>query len=72
MANTIQIEKMTRQEKLQTMEALWMSLSADDEEVVSPAWHEHSLRETDIRMSEGQEQVTDWTKAKQELRKQFE
>ncbi|MCK5130642.1 MAG: addiction module protein [Candidatus Sabulitectum sp.] len=72
MANTIQIDKMTRQEKLQIMEALWVSLSVDDEEVVSPLWHEHSLRETDLRMSAGQEQVTDWTKAKQELRKRFE
>ena len=72
MVNTIQIDKMTRQEKLQAMEALWVSLSVDDQEVVSPAWHEQRLRETDIRMSAGQEQVKDWTKAKQELRKRFE
>ncbi len=72
MANTIQIDKMTRQEKLQTMEALWESLSVDDQEVVSPEWHEHSLRETDARVSAGQEQAKDWTKAKQELRKRFE
>ncbi|MEA3265883.1 MAG: addiction module protein [Candidatus Fermentibacteria bacterium] len=72
MANTIQIEKMTRREKLQTMEALWASLSVDDQEVVSPAWHEHRLRETDARVSAGQEQTKDWTKAKQELRKRFE
>ena len=54
------------------MEALWASLSVDDEDVVSPEWHEYSLRETDIRMSKGEEQVTDWTEAKQELRKRFE
>ncbi len=72
MDNTIQIDKMTRQEKLQTMEALWVSLSIDDREIVSPVWHEYSLLETDLRMSTGQEQVIDWTRAKQELRKRFE
>ena len=72
MDNTIQIDKMTRQEKLQTMEALWVSLSIDDREIVSPVWHEYSLLETDLRMSAGQEQVIDWTRAKQELRKRFE
>ena len=70
--NTIQIEKMTRQEKIQAMEALWASLSVDDEDVVSPEWHEYRLRETEIRLSMGEEKVTDWTEAKQELRKRFE
>ena len=70
--NKIQIEKMTRQEKIQAMEALWASLSVDDENVVSPEWHENYLRETEIRLSMGEEKVTDWPEAKQKLRKRFE
>jgi len=35
---------MTAEEKLQTMEAIWQSLSADPEAVESPAWHDDELR----------------------------
>jgi len=31
---------MSVEEKLQTMEALWLSLSADLASIESPAWHE--------------------------------
>ena len=63
-----EIKRMTRAEKLQTMEAIWADLSASDAEVESPAWHADSLRETEARMAAGQENVVDWEDAKRELR----
>ena len=63
---------MSREEKLQTMEAIWADLSRNDTEVESPKWHEEVLKETDTRMASGQEQITDWTTAKRELRNRFE
>ena len=63
-----EIKRMTRAEKLQTMEAIWADLSASDAEVESPAWHADVLRETEARMAAGQEIVVDWEDAKRELR----
>jgi hypothetical protein len=63
---------MSREEKLRVLEAIWADLSQDDVFVESPAWHESVLKETDALMKAGQEQIEDWQKAKQELRKRFE
>ena len=72
MTTTVQIERMSREEKLQTMEAIWADLSRDEVKVKSPAWHQEILRETEARVVAGQEQVADWTMAKRILRKRFE
>ena len=72
MANTLQVEKMSRTEKLQAMEAIWTALSTSDAEVASPTWHADVLRETEERLSRGEECIEDWDVAKQKLRKRFE
>jgi len=72
MTSTIQIEKMSRAEKLQTMEALWVALSRTETEVESPAWHGAVLKETEASVAAGQERIADWETAKKELRKRFE
>jgi len=72
MVSTLQIEKMSRAEKLQTMEAIWADLSKAETDVESPAWHENVLRETEARVTAGQERIADWETAKRELRKRFE
>ena len=69
---TLQLEQMSREEKLQAMEALWADLSKDDAAVASPAWHHDVLMKTEARVAAGQEQIADWTAAKNELRKRFE
>lgn len=72
MVNTLQIEKMSRMEKLQAMEAIWADLSKAENDVESPAWHNDVLKETAARVAAGQERIADWETAKQELRKRFE
>ena len=67
-----QIAQMSREEKLQTMEALWADLSRSDSDVASPAWHEDAFKEAEARVASGQERIADWEEAKQELRKRFE
>jgi hypothetical protein len=71
MTTTIQIEKLSRAEKLQTMEAIWDDLSKTVEDVESPEWHRTLLRETEARVAAGQERIADWETAKRELRKRF-
>ncbi|HDL64308.1 MAG TPA: acyl-protein synthetase [Proteobacteria bacterium] len=72
MVSALQIEKMSRTEKLQIMEALWDDLSKPEADVDSPAWHNDVLKETEARVASGQERIADWETAKRELRKRFE
>ena len=72
MLSQIQIKRMSRAEKLRTMEAIWIDLSNDDSKVSSPAWHEDVLKETEARVASSQENIEDWQTAKRELRNRFE
>ena len=72
MKDIMAIKQLTREEKLQVMEAIWEDLSHEDQLVQSPAWHESQLRETEQRIQSGKEQILDWKEAKKELRKRFE
>ena len=72
MTTAFLIERMSRVEKLQAMEAIWEDLSHAESEVESPAWHEAVLKETEARVAAGQERIADWEIAKQELRMRFE
>ena len=72
MKDIMKIKQLSREEKLQVMEAIWEDLSQEDQLVQSPSWHESQLRETEQRIQSGKEQILDWKEAKQELRKRFE
>ena len=68
MISTADIARMSREEKLQALEAIWADLSKDAAAVESPPWHEDVLKETQARTSAGQEQILDWPEAKRKLR----
>jgi hypothetical protein len=65
----IEMLRMSREEKLKVMHALWEDLAREDEAVESPAWHGDALRETEARVVSGVERVRDWNEAKAELRR---
>jgi len=71
MIATKELQGMTRQEKLQTMEALWDDLSSSDAAVDSPDWHLTELRETEERVSSGAETPMAWEMVKTLLRARF-
>ena len=68
MISMVDIARMSREEKLQTLEAIWADLSKDAAAVESPPWHEDVLKETQARVDAGQERILDWPEAKQKLR----
>jgi hypothetical protein len=72
MQNTIEIKHLSREEKLRVMEAIWEDLSNEEEQIESPDWHNKALKETEHRLSSGQERIVDWQDAKKELRNRFE
>jgi len=64
------LNKMSAEEKVQTMEAIWQSLSANPDAIESPAWHEEDLRVREAQVASGEAKFLDWEKAKAEIRRQ--
>jgi hypothetical protein len=71
MLNSTEIKQLSREEKLRIMEAIWEDLSSEEEQIESPDWHRKALKETERRLSAGQEKIVEWQDAKKELRKRF-
>ena len=72
MSNAIEIGRLSREEKLRIMEAIWEDLSREEGQIESPEWHREALDETESRRKSGQESAVDWQDAKRKLRKRFE
>jgi Putative addiction module component len=64
------LKEMSVEEKLQTMETLWQDLSANSEQIESPAWHEEELRVREAQIGSGETGFVDWEKAKEEIRRE--
>jgi len=64
------LNEMSVEEKLQTMETIWASLSANPDTIESPAWHEEENRVREARVASGEARFVDWEKANEEIRHQ--
>ena len=51
--NTIEITRMSKVERLQTMEAIWDSLIHENSEIESPEWHQDILAIRKKNIEEG-------------------
>ena len=68
MQTALPLDKMTKEEKLRVMEALWVDLTKSQEEFSSPSWQEDVLKAREERIKSGKEEYKDWEMAKKELR----
>jgi hypothetical protein len=66
---TLDLQRMSRDEKLRMMHVLWEDLAKDDSQTESPEWHRRALDETEARAKSGTETVYGWEAAKAELRR---
>lgn len=71
MAISIPLKQMSVQEKMLAMEALWDDLCGQAEAELSPEWHGELLAGREQAVAEGQDSFSDWTEAKERLRKQL-
>jgi putative addiction module component (TIGR02574 family) len=71
MSAAVQLGTMTVSEKLDLLEALWDDLSQNPEQVPSPDWHREILEERREDLQAGREQLEDWEKAKQDIRRRI-
>jgi hypothetical protein len=68
MTVTLPLEKMTTEEKLQTMETLWNDLCEKAESLESPSWHKDILQERESMIQDGDDGFMDWESAKKNIR----
>jgi hypothetical protein len=67
----LDLQTMSREQKLKAMHEIWEGLAGDDQSLESPGWHAQSLEETADRVRDGREVVHDWEEAKDELRRRM-
>jgi hypothetical protein len=64
-----QIEQMSLAERMEAMELLWRSLSAEPDRVVSPTWHGEVLRQRRAKIESGKAEFLTIAQLKKRLGK---
>ena len=64
----LNLEEMTTEEKLQTMEILWDDICRNAPDFSAPSWHEDVLKDREQRILDGKDKFVDWDKAKKDIR----
>ena len=64
----LQIEKMSKEEKIKLMEAIWDDLRKNEDDLPSPDWHENILHERVEKLKKGEDKFVDWEEAKKNIR----
>jgi putative addiction module component (TIGR02574 family) len=70
MATPIALDKMSIEEKLQTMEALWDDLCQHEEALTVHDWQKEILEERERMVARGEATFSDWEEAKQRIAKE--
>lgn len=60
----INLQNMSTEEKLMSMELLWDDLCKNQINFTSPDWHENVLKDREKALAEGRDKFVDWKKAK--------
>lgn len=71
MVTPLAIDKMTIEEKLQTMEALWTDLCQHEEALPVHDWQKEILDHRERLIEEGEARFVDWEEAKKRISKQI-
>jgi len=68
MNTVLDLEKLSRTDKLRAMEELWKDLTHFAEEYPSPEWHGDVLRKREEAVQAGTDEFIPWEDAKRTLR----
>ncbi len=66
------LDQMTVEEKLRAMEAIWRSLSKQDDQVPVPDWHKQLLDERERQIDSGKAKFISLEEMKERVRKRTE
>ena len=64
---TLPLEKMSTEEKIQIMEAIWNDLCKKADSISSPSWHEKVLHSREKGIRNGDDAFVDWNKARENI-----
>jgi hypothetical protein len=62
------LDRMTLEEKLLAMEALWDNLCRDESQIPVPDWHKQILDERERQIESGEARFVDWETGKARIR----
>ncbi|OGT90665.1 MAG: hypothetical protein A2286_13635 [Gammaproteobacteria bacterium RIFOXYA12_FULL_61_12] len=68
MSNALMLDRMSLEEKMLAMEAIWDDLCHQADEPQSPSWHAEVLAEREAAIAQGEESFEDWEAAKRRIR----
>lgn len=71
MATSLEIDKMTIEEKLHTMEALWDDLCRHEEALPVHDWQKEILDGRERMIERGESKFSDWEEAKKRIAKEI-
>jgi hypothetical protein len=66
---SIPLDKMTVEEKMNTIETIWENLCTNSADIPFPLWHEEVLRVRECSIAEGKESFVSWEEAKKQIKK---
>jgi hypothetical protein len=69
MGMSLSVEKMSIEEKFQTMETIWDDLCKKADSISSPPWHEKILNDRENGISNGEDVFIDLNTAKKTIEK---
>ena len=69
MGMSLSVEKMSIEEKFQTMETIWDDLCKKADSISSPPWHEKVLNDRENGISNGEDVFIDLNTAKKTIEK---
>jgi putative addiction module component (TIGR02574 family) len=69
MIGTLEIEQMSHTERLQAMELLWRSMSAEPDKLASPTWHKKILDKRLAKVEAGKGEFLTLAQLKKRLAK---
>jgi tetrahydromethanopterin S-methyltransferase subunit B len=67
MGVTLSVEKMSIEEKIQTMETIWDDLCNKADSISSPPWHAKVLNDRENGISHREDVFIDWNSAKKNI-----
>jgi cell wall assembly regulator SMI1 len=67
MGTALSVEKMSIEEKFQTMETIWDDLCKKADSISSPSWHEKVLNDRENAISNGEDVFIDLHSAKKNI-----
>jgi hypothetical protein len=65
---TLPLERMSTEEKIRAMEAIWDDLCKKADSLSSPSWHKNVLMEREEQIKNGEDEFMDWAQAKKQIR----